>query len=189
MGETQSADTHAPVSTFRLRVSTSIARSPECVYRLVSDLERSGDWSPECIGGRWVAGAPGEVGSVFAGENHRSSDVVHWAPVLRGKFHSEMEVIEASPPRTFRWAMRDSAGWPQQSVWGFDISPDTVGTLMIHTFWMGRLTEGMKKIVAGMDEPELDRFLNEWGTKIKFDMARAVARIKDLLESDPGGPR
>lgn len=187
MAETNTGDTVAAEDTFRLRVSTHIAISPEQVFNLVSDLRRSAEWSPECVGGHWVSGTPGAVGSVFAGENHRESDVVSWAPVLRGIFHSEMEVVEASAPRTFRWAMRDSTGRPQESVWGFDISPDSDGAQMTHTFWMGRLTEGMKKIVTDMDDAELGQFLDEWGTKIKFDMAQTVARIKDLLESEPGG--
>ena len=57
------------VHDMHLEVSKEINASPEKVYSLVSDLARMGEWSTENIGGEWISGAPGEVGSRFLGTN------------------------------------------------------------------------------------------------------------------------
>ena len=43
---------------FELRAEIEIAAAPEVTYSVVSDLPRSGDWSPECRGGEWISGSP-----------------------------------------------------------------------------------------------------------------------------------
>src|SRR4051812_3824382 len=90
---------------FELRSEITVAASPELVYSVVSDLPRSGEWSPECTGGEWVSGTPGTVGAVFRGSNLRPEDVVGWAPLIRGVWHTDSQVVAAEPGRTFRWAM------------------------------------------------------------------------------------
>jgi len=50
--------------------STIINRAPADVIAAVSDITRMGDWSPECVAGRWVAPATGPaVGAKFEGDN------------------------------------------------------------------------------------------------------------------------
>ena len=46
--------------------SVHVARSPEAVYDLVSDVTRTGEWSPICRECRWESEARG-VGAVFVG--------------------------------------------------------------------------------------------------------------------------
>ncbi len=174
---------HNGTESFRLRAQTTTTADPERVYRLVSDLTRSAEWSPECTGGAWIHGEPGQVGSVFRGENHRSEDVVAWAPVVRGGWSTESEVVMAEPPRGFQWAMRDKSGHRQDSVWGFEIEPDPAGSRLIHHFRMGALTEGMRGILAGMAEEDRPRFFAEWGAKVESDLTATVHRIKALLEA------
>ena len=48
-----------------------IDAEPEAVYRLVTAIERMGEWSPEAVGGRWLDGGVGNVGDRF--EGHTSS--------------------------------------------------------------------------------------------------------------------
>tara|TARA_Y100001970_G_scaffold37499_1_gene46362 strand:- start:41225 stop:41686 length:462 start_codon:yes stop_codon:yes gene_type:complete len=57
------------VHDMHLEISTNIKASPHDVYSLVSDLARMGEWSTENIGGEWVSGNPGQVGSRFLGNN------------------------------------------------------------------------------------------------------------------------
>lgn len=49
--------------------SVVIAASPEAVYDLVSDVTRTGEWSPVCKECWWDEGATGAVGEVFTGRN------------------------------------------------------------------------------------------------------------------------
>lgn len=173
-------------AVFDVAVRVSIDADPDDVYRYVSDLPRSGEWSPECLGGEWIAGAPGGVGAVFRGRNRRAADVVAWAPVVRGEWSTEAEVVVAQPARLFSWAMRDSTGRAQESVWSFRIGSATAPpgeTILAHEFVMRSLTEGMRKIVADMDAAETDRFVRDWRAKLERDMHDTVVGIKHRIEN------
>lgn len=179
------AEIPVPRPVFESRASTTVDARPEEVYAVVSDMPRTGEWSVECRGGRWISGGPGTVGAVFEGENLRSASVVAWAPVVRGTWRTTAEVVAAEPGRTFRWAMRTAAGELQQSVWGFDMAPGDGpggGSIVSHHFRMDALTEGMRGIVADMDGRERQQFYDEWGAKVQQDLESTVARIKRVVE-------
>src|SRR3546814_5728159 len=56
-------------------VTVRIAAPPERIYAIVTDIENMGRLSPECTGGRWLAGATGpRVGARFKGTNKRSEE-------------------------------------------------------------------------------------------------------------------
>ncbi|GAA4859508.1 SRPBCC family protein [Kitasatospora terrestris] len=169
---------------FQVRAERRVNAAPAAVYAVVSDLPRSGEWSPECQGGEWISGAPGEVGSVFRGENLRSEEVVSWAPVVRGTWHTHAEVVAAEPARTFRWAMQDSRGRAQQSVWGFDVEPDGEGSVLVHHFEMASATEGIRGITAEMDDVEKKQFFTDWGVKLEQDLGVTLERIKLVIEKN-----
>jgi uncharacterized protein YndB with AHSA1/START domain len=173
------------METFDVRVSTTVDAPADTVYRYVSDLERSGEWSPECTGGRWIEGLPGEVGSVFEGHNHRPTEVVAWAPVVRGTWTTECEVVEAKPPHTFRWAMRNSAKQAQESIWSFELDDEPTGTRLTHAFRMGERTEGLSQILGNLSEHDEARFLDEWSAKLRADMTSTIEQIKHVIESAP----
>ncbi|MEV8511605.1 SRPBCC family protein [Dactylosporangium sp. NPDC051484] len=167
---------------FESRAEIRVAARPADVYAVVSDLPRSGEWSIECTGGRWISGAPGSVGAVFQGENLRSEDIVAWAPVVRGAWTTQAEVVAAEPGRAFRWAMRDSAGNTQDSVWSFEVAPEGDGSTLVHHFRMGRATEGIRKITSEMNSAERERFFAEWGAKVQSDLADTLQRVKVVIE-------
>ncbi|GAA2357066.1 SRPBCC family protein [Dactylosporangium salmoneum] len=173
-----------PPPLLQSRAEIHVDATPAEVYAVISDLPRSGEWSAECVGGRWIAGTPATVGAVFQGDNLRRDDVVAWAPVVRGRWSTEAEVVAADPGRSFRWAMRDSAGNAQDSVWAFDIEPDGDGARLVHHFRMGRPTEGIRKIVSGLDDGRRARFFAEWGEKVRGDLAETLQRIKPVIEKD-----
>ncbi|GGM33460.1 hypothetical protein GCM10012275_01150 [Longimycelium tulufanense] len=167
---------------FELRSDVQVSATPEQVYTVVSDLPRSGEWSPECQGGEWVSGEPATVGAVFRGENLRSEEVVAWAPLVRGTWYTESRVVAAEPGRTFRWMMLSHAGADQESIWGFDIEPADEGCVLTHHFRMGTATVGIHKIVADLDEPARKRFVVEWTTKLERDLQDTLKRLKDVIE-------
>jgi hypothetical protein len=165
---------------FQADATIRIAVTPQAA---VSDLARSGAWSPECQGGTWSRGEPGAVGSVFEGRNLRSPEVVAWAPVVRGAWTTHSEVVTAEPGRAFFWAMHNSAGEKQDSVWGFEIEAADEGTVLTHRFRMGTPTEGILGITAEMDQEQKQQFFKEWGEKISGDLAATLRRIKAVLEN------
>ncbi|MFF0056434.1 SRPBCC family protein [Streptomyces microflavus] len=167
---------------FELRADVSVRAAPEEIYAVVSDLPRSGEWSPECQGGEWISGEPSAVGSVFRGLNLRSEEVVAWAPLIRGEWHTDSRVTAAEPGRTFRWMMLSHAGADQQSVWGFDVEPADGGSVLTHHFRMGTATAGIHEIVKDLDETARAKFVEEWTAKIAQDLADTLHRIKGIIE-------
>lgn len=176
------ADTSIEQPLFEIRDSVRISAAADTVYGIVTDLSRSGEWSEECRGGQWVSGTPGTVGAVFRGENSRGADVVGWAPVVRGNWTTDSEVIAAEPGRTFSWAIRNKAGQAQQSVWSFDVEPDGAECVLVHRFRMDAPTEGIRGITWDMDDPARQRFLREWAAKLRTDIAATLTRIKAVVE-------
>jgi hypothetical protein len=174
------------IPLFELRAQTTISASPDEVYAVVSDLPRSAEWSPECVGGEWVSGEPSTVGAVFRGENLRSEEVVDWAPLIRGVWYTEARVLTAEPGRTFTWAMLTHAREDQDSIWGFDTEPAPEGCVLVHHFRMGRATEGIHKIVKDLDEPDRERFVEEWTAKLQQDLRDTLQNIKAVIEKTAG---
>jgi len=167
---------------FQVRTDVWVSASPREVYAVVSDMPRAAEWSVECVGGTWVSGEPATVGAVFRGENRRGADVVSWAPVVRGEWTTDSEVVAAEPGRVFSWAIRDKAGRAQDSVWTFEMAPADDGCLLTHHFRMGEPTEGIRGITADMSGEEKQRFFAEWGAKLEQDIAATLGRVKDVIE-------
>ncbi|MET8824605.1 SRPBCC family protein [Streptomyces sp. NPDC004610] len=167
---------------FELGAGIHVDATPQEVYAVVSDLTRSSEWSPECLGGEWISGEPATVGAVFRGENLRSEEVVAWAPLIRGTWHTEARVVAARPGSTFRWMMLSHAQEEQESVWGFDMAADGGGSRLVHHFRMGKATAGIRKIVADLDEAERVKFIKEWTAKLESDLDVTLKRIKDVIE-------
>jgi hypothetical protein len=168
---------------FQVRVRVPVAASPNEVYAVVSDMPRTGEWSEECTGGTWIAGRPATVGAVFRGVNFRTEDVVAWAPVVRGEWTTESEVVAAEPGRIFSWSMRDSTGAKQDSIWTFEIEDaGAEESVLVHHFRMGTATEGIRGITADMDAAAKQRFFTEWGEKLEGDLAATLDRIKVVIE-------
>ncbi|MCF3105133.1 SRPBCC family protein [Streptomyces roseoverticillatus] len=178
---TPPATTGAP-AILRVRARVLIAAAPDTVYDTVSDLTRSGEWSRECTGGRWVSGTPRTVGAVFRGENYRGADVVPWAPVVRGPWTTESEVVAAEPWRLFQWVVRDSAGLRQDSTWTYELEAAAEGCLLVHHYRLGRPTEGLAKIFEQLGEDGRRRFTAAWNEKLADDVAASLSRIKRVVE-------
>jgi hypothetical protein len=139
--------------------------------------------SAECTGGSWVVGTPATVGAVFRGVNYREEDVVAWAPVVRGEWTTESEVVAAEPGRRFSWSMRGKAGRRQDSVWTYEITSDgNGGSVLTHRFRMGAPTEGITGITADMDDVDERRFFAEWGKKLDGDLAATLDRLRAVIE-------
>jgi Polyketide cyclase / dehydrase and lipid transport len=178
------AKTETTTPLFEAQAEIVVAAPAATVYALVSDLPRSREWSGECIGGEWISGIPGAVGAVFRGHNARGADVVGWAPVVRGVWTTEAEIRSAVPGVEFSWAMRDSRGHAQSSVWAFRMSPEDDGCRLTHHFRMDTPTEGIRKITQDMDDAGRRRFVTDWGAKIGADLHETLRRIRAIVEHE-----
>ena len=101
--------------------SIDIAAPPEVVYDLVSDVTRTGEWSPECRSCDWID-EPGVAGSRFKG--HNRSGPARWTTTA--------EVLTADRPRSFRFATLFKDG--HATRWSYDITGNGDGTTLTESF-------------------------------------------------------
>lgn len=106
--------------------SIVVACSPEKLYDLVSDVTRTGQWSPVCRACWWDAGAGPRVGSWFTGRNQ--------TPIRVWETRSQVAVAERG--REFAFVVGGS--WVR---WGFTFEAVEGGT---------RLTESWQFLPAGI---------------------------------------
>jgi uncharacterized protein YndB with AHSA1/START domain len=98
-------------------VSIHVDAPPEDVYRLVSDLPRMGEWSPECQRCEWVGGASGAVvGARFKGRNR-----IGWR-----RWSTKGEVVVAEPGRELAWDVRSVFNLPV-ARWRYVMAPKAEG--------------------------------------------------------------
>ncbi|HEY2831101.1 MAG TPA: SRPBCC family protein [Sporichthyaceae bacterium] len=106
--------------------SIVIEASAEAVYDLVSDVTRTGEWSPVCKECWWDPGATGAVGDAFTGRN-----------VLPERtWQTHCTVIAADRGRKFGWVVGD-----QLVRWVYSMHPEDTGT---------RLTEAWEFLPNGI---------------------------------------
>jgi hypothetical protein len=122
--------------------SIVVARSPEEVYDLVSDVTRTGEWSPICVGCWWDEGATGQVGDWFTGRNQTPTRT----------WETRSQVVAAERGREFAWLVGGA-----YARWGYTLEPIDGGT---------RLTESWEFRPAGRD-----RFVELYADKAEEQIA------------------
>jgi Polyketide cyclase / dehydrase and lipid transport len=148
--------------------SIVIARSPEALYALVSDVTRMGEWSPVCQACWWDDGAGPQVGAWFTGRNVQPDRT----------WETRSEVVAAEPGREFAFVV--GGAWVR---WGYTFTPVDGGT---------RLTESWEFLPAG-----IARFEERYGAQAQAQIARrtqdahsgipvTLAAIKQAAEAEPG---
>jgi hypothetical protein len=105
--------------------SVVVRSSPEALYDLVSDVTRTGEWSPVCTRCWWDEGATGQVGDWFTGHNE----------VPGRTWETRSQVVAADRGREFAWLVGG-----RLVRWGFSLEPVADGT---------RLTESWEFLPAG----------------------------------------
>jgi len=140
---------------------------PADAWALISDVTRTGEWSPENTGGRWLGGASGPVeGARFVG--HNRNGVFRWWTTCR--------VIACVPGR--RFAFDVSAGPVQVARWDWTLRPLDGGTEVTLAWtdrragplgWMMRNT-GIVAVGARIDRAHVQR-----------NIARSLERLPGLL--------
>ena len=128
------------------RESILIEASPEAVYDLVSDVTRTGEWSPVCKRCWWDEGAKGVVGDVFTGRN-----------VLPERtWETRCTVIAADRGREFGWIVGDNL-----VRWVYSMQAEGNGTRLTEaweflpdgiTFISGRYPDTAKAEIAARIE-------------------------------------
>ncbi|NLA65840.1 MAG: SRPBCC family protein [Leucobacter sp.] len=75
--------------------SITIAATPEQVYELVTDITRTGEWSPVCKACWWDEGDSARVGAWFTGRNETPQRT----------WETRSQVVAAEEGRAFGWSV------------------------------------------------------------------------------------
>lgn len=91
------------------RESVVVDADPDTVWRLVTSIERTGEWSPVCTACAWEEPDDGpEVGAWFTGRNEHAGRV----------WETRSQVVAAEPGRAFAWLVGGAF-----VRWGYELAP------------------------------------------------------------------
>jgi len=145
--------------------SIVIARSPEVVYDLVSDITRMGEWSPVCKECWWDEGAGPTVGAWFTGRN-----------VLPDRtWETKSEVVAADRGNEFAFVVGGTL-----TRWGYTFEPVDGGTRVTESW------NALPGIVAMLEErfgDNADAALEERYQLARTGIPATLAAIKKTAEA------
>ena len=142
--------------------SITIDRPPAQVWAAIADITRMGEWSPECIAGRWVGGADGPaVGARIEGDN-----VAKIAGRTVKKWTTTSEVTACEPGACFEFV---AEGY---TTWRYTLEASGTGT---------KVTESFDYEAKGFQGFVYDKLLSRPRMMTK-GMHGTLQRVKAVLE-------
>ena len=134
------------------------------VFAAISDITRMGEWSPECVAGRWVPPATGPaVGAVFEGDN-----VAAAGPVTLKRWTTSSTVTACEPGAVFEFV---AEGY---TTWRYELT-EADGTTTVRESFSFPPYEGWQRFVYST-------LMRRERSMVK-GMEKTLARIKASLES------
>ena len=145
--------------------SIVVAVPPQQLYDLVSDVTRTGEWSPTCAACWWDDGAGPQAGAWFTGRNVTPERT----------WETRSQVVVAEPGREFSWLVGG-----RLVRWSYLLEPVEGGT---------RLTEAWEFLPAGIALFE-ERYGEDAAAQVAERTQAAhrgipvtLARIKEIAEA------
>lgn len=148
-------------------VGIHIEAPPERVWAVLADVERMGEWSPECYRVQWLDGAhsPAVKGARFKGSNRYG-----WL-----RWSMTCAVTAAEPGRELAWSTL--RGTREVAQWRYRLEPSHGGT---------DLTESFHVVWLPLDARIGEDFLmRDRDRRREAAMRATLARIKATIEADP----
>jgi uncharacterized protein YndB with AHSA1/START domain len=142
-----------------LEASTHIKATPEQVWKVVSDLKRMGEWSPQCRKVVVRGGGPVALGTKTVNVNKRG--LLVWPTTAK--------VIRFEPNREIAYKINEN-----NSVWSFTITPTEDGVELTERReapnGTSKVSEVMINVAMGGEKPfdaELSDGMHQTLSKIK----------------------
>jgi uncharacterized protein YndB with AHSA1/START domain len=147
-------------------VETRIDAAPAAVYALVSDISRTGEWSPECRRCRWVDDHDrARPGARFRGWNR--SGLIRWSRLV--------EVVAAEPGREFAFRTLPDRFNRDSTTWRYRFEPGVHGTRVIESYEIHDL--------PGFPVNVLFRLFLRHHADMRPHMRETLERIKTVAEA------
>jgi Polyketide cyclase / dehydrase and lipid transport len=123
---------------FEASASVEVACTPAAAWRLVTEVGRIGEFSPECIDARWIGGATGlSEGARFAGTNR----VVDEEGDTEYIWIRPCTVELAQSPERFSYTVGDRYDGTPATVWDIQIVATATGC---------RITQNFRHLLRGL---------------------------------------
>src|ERR1700674_198448 len=130
-----------------VEASIDVAWTPLAAWRLVTDIPRIGEFSPECIGAAWIDGASGpEMGARFEGTNR----IFDQATDTEYLWIRPCTVTAALPPKHFSYTVGDRYDGSPATQWDVLIEPSQIGCRLSQRF--RHLSRGLSGLRHMADE-------------------------------------
>lgn len=146
--------------------SVTVNASAQDLYDIVSDITRTGEWSPVCTSCWWDDDASaGSVGAWFTGHN-----------VLPDRtWDTKSQVVVAEPGREFAWVVGGKF-----VRWGYTLTPVDGGTVLTESWEF--LAEGIEMFEEKHGDQAAAQIANR--TQQALDgIPKTLAAIKRIAES------
>lgn len=147
--------------------SIDVAASPDYLYGLLTDIARTGEWSPICRACWWKDGEGPRVGAWFVGRNEADGRV----------WETESEVSVATPGEEFAWLVGG-----QYVRWGFRLTPRDQQTTTVTESW--RFLPAGREMFAARYGAEAPERIAMRTRQARDGIPATLAAIKRIAESD-----
>ena len=154
-----------------------ISASASDVYKLVADVRRMAELSPEVTDVQWSRGVEGTVGARFVGTNQVGTSV----------WKMECEVLVTQPASCFAWTVLSEAIDHETSVWRFDLEPagpDGQSTLCRQTFRMKQPPTGLQAILDMRTPSHQQLTIDIRRQRLDAGMHATLQRLKAVAETE-----
>ena len=165
---------------FQASASVEVACTPLAAWGLVTDIERIGEFSPECIDARWIDGSTGpSEGARFEGTNR----VVDEAEDTEYIWIRPCTVTAAQAPAHFGYTVGDRFDGTPATSWDVKIDATPTGCRITQQF--RHLPRGLSGIRHQADDnPEqAHAIVQERVEELTSGMLQTLQRMKEVLES------
>ncbi len=146
--------------------SLDVAASPEDLYALITDIGRTGEWSPICRACWWRSGDGPWVGAWFYGRNEADGRV----------WETESMVAVATPGHEFAWLVGG-----QYARWGFRFAALDEGTKLTESWHFLPAGRAMFAAKHGVNAPARIELRTQ---QARASIPATLAAIKEIAESE-----
>jgi ligand-binding SRPBCC domain-containing protein len=159
-------------AAFQLAETIRIDAPTEEVWKLITDVHRMVEFSPELVAVDWLGepAAP-EPGARFAGRSRIGG--FEWT--------RNCTIVEARVPKLFTYEVYDEADEAAQSRWSFEVTAEGEGTILRQRFSHAPAGRSTIRLMAEAEPDRAEEIVAERAEMLQEAMRRTLESMRDAL--------